>query len=671
MGAEQSKGQAKAPTPKRVPARVLPSVAKPAGAQDRKQRARGVAKSGAFILDKLLLLGSGIPVLGNICQVSRTILESVVELAGTVDDVLEMGERVLDTLQLLNRMADNMTKFPATRELEDRWRTLYVVLADIEKVICSFGRRGWMRRAFAMHKHAKALSELDDLLCKDIGMLLNIYNMERDGQILAPRTYALEAIVAQLVQRHMQEQGVNEAAAKAALPRSENTLRAMAFELSIPEEELMSELRDLAAEMREGFGQVHAGQAEMSARLDKMESMLSDMREMGIDDGEKVYRYDPYDDEDVDQEASQLGEGTFGYTHRMRHRIDGQLYAVKMIKVKKARSFGMDLDKLRAEATRLAVLNHANIVRYYTCCEFKKGRVFAIVTELLEGGSFKEKLRGQPVEATIARWTEQIASALAHMHSMRMQHRDLKPDNVLFDRHDQPKIIDLGLACMLESKSRVLTIEGAVGTNLYMSPEKGSGRSYDDKDDVWALGCMLAGGVIGKLLEDTGLNTMGIFALHRPNIDRLVADATTASARLGTIVSMMLAQDPRRRLTAEQAVEALRVGGMALPDRLSDRSTMPDRHSPVSISERSMSPTEAEASALLQPRLPPPHDKVRDDRIEDGADLTPQAPPPHPCNPSAAALSPSVSLTRALHLCSHPWAPAPRASAGGPQLRRA
>jgi len=181
---------------------------------------------------------------------------------------------------------------------------------------------------------------------------------------------------------------------------------------------------------------------------------------------------------------------------------------------------------------------------------------------------------------------------------------------VLFDRHDQPKIIDLGLACMLESKSRVLTIEGAVGTNLYMSPEKGSGRSYDDKDDVWALGCMLAGGVIGKLLEDTGLNTMGIFALHRPNIDRLVADATTASARLGTIVSMMLAQDPRRRLTAEQAVEALRVGGMALPDRLSDRSTMPDRHSPVSISERSMSPTEAEASALLQPRLPPPHDKV-------------------------------------------------------------
>ena len=91
----------------------------------------------------------------------------------------------------------------------------------------------------------------------------------------------------------------------------------------------------------------------------------------------------------------------------MRSKVDQQVYAVKMIKVKKA---GVAVEALTAEATRLAMLNHPNIVRYYTACTFKAGKVLAIVTELL-GCSFLTRIREGVSKEEAARWVGQIASA--------------------------------------------------------------------------------------------------------------------------------------------------------------------------------------------------------------------------------------------------------------------
>jgi len=283
------------------------------------------------------------------------------------------------------------------------------------------------------------------------------------------------------------------------------------------------------------------------------------MVEMHMHAGEGTYEYDPFDEEDEEQELSLLGEGTFGSTHRMRSKADQQVYAVKMIKVKKA---GVTVDVLKGEATRLAMLNHLHIVRYFTACTFKNGKVFAIVTELLTGGSFLDRIRKGASQEEVARLVGQVASALAYMHRLRMQHRDVKPDNVLLDDKGHAKIIDVGLACTLGSKSRVSTKAGGiVGSNLYMSPEKGGGKSYDCKDDVWALGCMLVGGVLSKPLEDMGLNCTGTFALNRPGVDSLIANARKASAQLGGLVKAMLSEDPRQRPSAQEVAEGL------LPDR--------------------------------------------------------------------------------------------------------
>ena len=179
----------------------------------------------------------------------------------------------------------------------------------------------------------------------------------------------------------------------------------------------------------------------------------------------------PYSDENnTDEQAAELGKGASGTTYQMRHNIDRLLYAVKMISLKDFENSGGDKKKLQREAELLAKLNHPHIVRYFTSGEMRnntRGSVFAIFMELLDGGSFGKRVRTKPAEATIAKWIEQVASGLACMHSLKMQHRDLKPDNVLFDAHDRPKIIDLSLSCTLASRARLSNMS-VVGTNLYI-----------------------------------------------------------------------------------------------------------------------------------------------------------------------------------------------------------
>ena len=175
----------------------------------------------------------------------------------------------------------------------------------------------------------------------------------------------------------------------------------------------------------------------------------------------------PYDSDDSDQEASLLGEGSFGTTHRMRNTDDGLVYAVKLIKIKKT---GVPIEKLQQEAVRLSKLNHPNIVRYFTAFRLKKDKFFAIAMEYLAGGSLLAHIEQEsgPLtsgqrqrEAQTERWARQVASALAYMHALRMQHRDLKPDNVLFDEHQNARIIDLGLAEVVLAKSKVSSAGGA------------------------------------------------------------------------------------------------------------------------------------------------------------------------------------------------------------------
>ena len=269
-----------------------------------------------------------------------------------------------------------------------------------------------------------------------------------------------------------------------------------------------------------------------------------------------------------------IGSGSFAKTWKMKNKEDKRIYAVKQTDVQSAQQHGLAIDDLREEAARLQMLHHPNIVRYYEAFKFEDidgFEHFAIVMELLNGGSLHERLKRERVPLTsdadaravsTAKWARQVASALAHMHTRRMQHRDLKPDNVVFDEYGDARVIDLGLAVVVKAKAAVSSRYGAnkVGAEAYRSPEKADGKRYDGKDDVWAVGCMLGGAVTGKLAED---RCSGV-ALTRKATKALVDETKAASAKFGGLVAAMLELNPTARPTA-QDVELLLLRGELLP----------------------------------------------------------------------------------------------------------
>src|SRR5205814_10567652 len=162
------------------------------------------------------------------------------------------------------------------------------------------------------------------------------------------------------------------------------------------------------------------------------------------------------------------------------------------------------LARVQREAEVLASLNHPRGAAIYGV-EEQQG-VTALVMELVEGPTLADRIALGPIpidEALpIAR---QIAEALEVAHDQGIVHRDLKPANIKVKADGTVKVLDFGLAKMLEpetaassglSMSPTLTVHATyagviLGTAAYMSPEQARGKAVDRRADIWAFGCVL------------------------------------------------------------------------------------------------------------------------------------------------------------------------------------
>jgi eukaryotic-like serine/threonine-protein kinase len=187
---------------------------------------------------------------------------------------------------------------------------------------------------------------------------------------------------------------------------------------------------------------------------------------------------------------SELGRGGMGVVYKAREIRLKRLVALKMIRDDWLGSTE-HIARFEIEAEALARLDHLNIVKIYQIG--KARRVPFVVLELLEGGSLKKRLAGNPQPVRETALLSTLARAVHAAHVAGILHRDIKPSNILFDGEGVPKITDFGLAKRLEVDEGETRTGQLIGSPSYMAPElaKGWDREIGPAADVYSLGAIL------------------------------------------------------------------------------------------------------------------------------------------------------------------------------------
>ena len=197
-----------------------------------------------------------------------------------------------------------------------------------------------------------------------------------------------------------------------------------------------------------------------------------------------------------------VGHGHFGKVYKCLNKINGQIYAVKIINKKELNN--RDRELITQEKNYLKLIKHSNIISLKDYFEDKKNIYF--VTEYYSGGDLlnflekKQKENIQVSEKVAAKIIKKIADGIRYLNFFGIIHRDIKPENIMFaDKNDikSLKIIDLGVCQTLTYGEYA---EAPIGTNGYISPEIYLHHNYSFKVDIWSLGVILYLIITGGML---------------------------------------------------------------------------------------------------------------------------------------------------------------------------
>lgn len=235
-----------------------------------------------------------------------------------------------------------------------------------------------------------------------------------------------------------------------------------------------------------------------------------------------------------------IGEGSFGRVYKGRKKYSAQVVALKFIP-KLGRS-EKELRNLQREIEIMRGLWHPNIVHMLD--SFETDKEVVVVTDYAEGELFQileddGKLPEDQVQAIAA----QLVSALYYLHSHRILHRDMKPQNILLAKGGGIKLCDFGFARAMSTNTMVLT--SIKGTPLYMSPELVEERPYDHKADLWSVGCILYELAVGM----PPFYTTSIFQLVNLILKDPVRWPSAISSCFKNFLQGLLTKDPRQRLS--------------------------------------------------------------------------------------------------------------------------
>ena len=232
------------------------------------------------------------------------------------------------------------------------------------------------------------------------------------------------------------------------------------------------------------------------------------------------------------QILEKIGKGTFGTVYKVKKYNESFLYVIKQIPLNELTE--EQIKQVNTEAKLLSLINSNFVVKYFE--SFIDNYELFIVMEYCDNGDLYHFLQEQQIKSTPLKedlvWQIfiKITLGLSTIHKMKILHRDLKTLNIFLNKDMGVKIGDLGIAKQLNQGSFANTL---IGTPYYISPEMCEDKPYNQKSDVWALGCILyelctfrhpfdatnQGALFLKIMKE---NPEPIFACYSSNLQKLV-----------------------------------------------------------------------------------------------------------------------------------------------------
>ena len=257
---------------------------------------------------------------------------------------------------------------------------------------------------------------------------------------------------------------------------------------------------------------------------------------------------------------SKLGEGGMGLVYRARDLHLDREVAIKVLPTETV----ADPERKRRfaqEAKAASALNHPNILHIYDISA--QDGVDFIAMEYVKGETLAQRIgrKALPLQQTL-KYASQIADALTTAHRAGIIHRDIKPSNLIVSDKGVVKVLDFGLAKLMEpsepnpgSPTESMKADSAprtevgtvVGTVAYMSPEQAAGKNVDARSDIFSFGTTLYEMVTGRrpFQGDTKMSTLAAIIHHEPPPPSEFAGALPPD--LEKIIARCLRKDPERR----------------------------------------------------------------------------------------------------------------------------
>ena len=282
---------------------------------------------------------------------------------------------------------------------------------------------------------------------------------------------------------------------------------------------------------------------------------------------ENEYNFGSNINDFIDLGEAPLGEGYFALVKKMKSKINNLCYAIKIIpksKVKKEKH-------IVREKIFQKLINHKNIVKLYG--NFEDQENYYLVLEYVENDSLQKKIdkhinsfNNKNIELIredlVINIFKQIIDALEYLHSINIMHRDIKPDNILFDKFNNIKITDFGLSAILKQSWEDFFLDPnlysghtSLGHKDYSAPEMAAGEdSYDFKCDIFSLGLTIFYLMTFKLPFYSYIDNEN--RLIRKHIDGVYI-SDFYSSELRNLVYKMISENPKNRPSAKEIKEIL------------------------------------------------------------------------------------------------------------------